>query len=90
MASSCHIGEIDNDRNRYRIWAYQNDSPCSRRQQNFLTFWKRRKIITFSHLNSTNFNNNFKITLCGKKLSQHWSYVYLSFASFTFFHHLYV
>ena len=29
MTSSCHIGVTDNDRNRYRMWAYQNNSPCS-------------------------------------------------------------
>ena len=46
--SSCHIGVIYNDRNRCRMWAYQKNSPCS-----------CRKIITFSHLNSTNANVNF-------------------------------
>ena len=35
---------------------------------------KSRKIITFSHLNSTNFNDNFKDSLCRIKLSQHWSH----------------
>ena len=32
------------------------------------------KMITYSHLNSSDFNDNFKDTLCRKKLSQYWSY----------------
>ena len=52
MASSYHIGVIDNGRNQYRMWPYQNNSPS--RGVN-----RSRKIITFSHLNSTNVNNNF-------------------------------
>ena len=32
----------------------------------FLTFYKRGKVISFSHLNSINFNDNFKDNLCGK------------------------
>ena len=28
---SCHIGVIENDRNRSKMWAYQNNSPWSRR-----------------------------------------------------------
>ena len=53
MASSCNIGLIDDNSNRYRMWAYQKFLK-------FLTFFKSRKIITFSHLNSINFNDNLK------------------------------
>ena len=35
---------------------------------------KSHKIITFSHLISTNFNDNFKDNLMQEKLSQHWLY----------------
>ena len=31
MATNCHIGLIDNNRNRYRMWAYRNNSLCSLR-----------------------------------------------------------
>ena len=67
MASSYHIGLIDNSRNRYRMWAYQNSmivvlAKC-------LTFFKQRKIITFSHWNSPNINNNFKDNIMRKKVN---------------------
>ena len=57
MASCCHIGVIVNDRNRYRMWAYQNNSLHARGIN------KSRKIVTFSHLNFllTFYNNNFKV-----------------------------
>ena len=74
MNSSCHIGAIDNDRNRYRMWAYQNNSPCS---------WR-------SHLNSTNFNNNFKDNFMWEKVKSTMVVIILSFAWFMFFHHLYL
>ena len=35
---------------------------------------KSRKIITFSRLNSTNFNDNFKDNFMQEKVFQHWSY----------------
>ena len=47
MASSYHIGLIDNSRNRYRMWAYQNSMIVVLAK--YLTFFKQRKIITFSH-----------------------------------------
>ena len=31
MTSSCHISALDDDKNRPRMWAYQNKSPWSRR-----------------------------------------------------------
>ena len=36
----------------------------------FLTFFKSRKIIIFSNLNSTNFNDNFKDNFMRKKVNQ--------------------
>ena len=36
----------------------------------FLTFFKSRKIITFSHLNSTNFNDNFKDNFTREKVNK--------------------
>ena len=61
MASSCHIGLIDNNRNRYRMWAYSNNSLCVLvASVKFLAFFWSRKIITFSYLNSINFNDNCK------------------------------
>ena len=64
MANSCHIGLIDNKRNRYRMRAYQN------KLTKFLTFFKSRKIITFSHLNSVNVNDNFKDNFMREKVNK--------------------
>ena len=36
----------------------------------FLTFFKSRKIIAFSHLNSTNFNDNFKDNFTREKVNK--------------------
>ena len=36
----------------------------------FLTFFKSRKIITFSHLNSANFNDNFKDNFMREKVNK--------------------
>ena len=36
----------------------------------FLTFFKSRKIITFSHLNSINFNDNFKDNVIREKVNK--------------------
>ena len=47
---------------------------------------KSLKIIPFSHLNSTNFNDNFM----REKVKSTLIVLILSFASFVFFHHLYV
>ena len=35
-----------------------------------LTFFKSRKIITFSHLNFTNFKDNFKYNFMREKVNQ--------------------
>ena len=51
---------------------------------------KSRKIIAFSHLNSTNFNDNFKGNFMREKVKSTLIVLILSFASFVFFHHLYV
>ena len=51
---------------------------------------KSRKIIAFSHLNSTNFNDNFKDNFMREKVKSTLIVLILSFASFVFFHHLYV
>ena len=36
----------------------------------FLTFFQSRKIINFSHLNSTNFNDNFKDNFMREKVNK--------------------
>ena len=51
---------------------------------------KSCKIITFSHLNSSNFNDNFKDNFMLEKVKSILVVLILSFASFLFFHHLYV
>ena len=45
---------------------------------------KSRKIITFSHLNSTNFNDNFKNNFMREKVKSTLVVLILSFASFVF------
>ena len=59
MVSSCHIGLIDNNRNQYRMWKPKQFSMLVALTK-FLTFIKTRKIVTFSHVKSINFNDNFK------------------------------
>ena len=51
---------------------------------------KSRKIITFSHLNSTNIRDNFKDNFMHEKGKSTLVVLTRSFASFLFFHHLYV
>ena len=51
---------------------------------------KSRKIIAFSHLNSTNFNDNFKDNFMREKVKSTLIVLILSFVSFVFFHNLYV
>ena len=51
---------------------------------------KSRKIIAFSHLNSTNFNDNFKDNFMREKVKSTLIVLILSFASFVFFYHLYI
>ena len=51
---------------------------------------KSCKMITFSHLNSSNFNDNFKDNFMQEKVKSILVVLILSFASFLFFHHLYV
>ena len=51
---------------------------------------KSRKIITFSHLNSTNFNDNFKDNFMQEKFDSTLVVLILLFKSVVFFHHLYV
>ena len=63
MTSSCHIGVIDNDRNRYRMWAYLKALYAPGVN-------KGCKMITFSHLNSSGFHDTSNKTLCRKKLSR--------------------
>ena len=36
----------------------------------FLTFFKSRKVITFSHLNSLKFNDNFKYNFMREKVNK--------------------
>ena len=47
LASSCHNGVIDNDKNWHRMWAYQS-KIC-----------RSRKHFAFSHLKCTKVNDNF-------------------------------
>ena len=77
MASCCHIGEIDNDRNRYRMWAYH-------------ALTNAVKNITFFDLNYTNFNDIFKDNFMQGKVNSALVVLILSFASFVFFHHLFI
>ena len=51
---------------------------------------KSRKIIAFSHLNSTNFSDNFKDNFIRENMKSTLIVLILSFASFVFFRHLYV
>ena len=53
-------------------------------------FNKSRKIIAFSHLNATNFNDNFKDNFMREKVKSALFVLILSFVSFGFFHNLYV
>ena len=48
------------------------------------------KMITFSHLNSSDFNDNFKYNFMQEEVKSILVVLILSFASFLFFHHLYV
>ena len=51
---------------------------------------KSCKMITFSHLNSSNFSDNFKNNFMQEEVKSILVVLILSFASFLFFHHLYV
>ena len=51
---------------------------------------KNHKIIAFFHLNSTNFNDNFKDNFMRENVKSTLVVLILSFASFVFFYHLYV
>ena len=62
MASSCHFGVIDNDRNRHRMWPDTKTALYARGVN------KSCKMITFSHLNSSNFNDNFKDNFMQEKV----------------------
>ena len=67
MTSSCHISALDDDKNRPRMWAYQNISMVEALTK-FSTFFKSDKIITFSHLNSTTFNDKSKDNFLREKI----------------------
>ena len=51
---------------------------------------KSCKMITFSHLNSSNFNDNFKENFMEEKVKSILVVLTQSFASFLFFHYLLV
>ena len=51
---------------------------------------KSCKVITFFHLNSSNFSANFKDNFMLEKVTSILVVLILSFASFLFFHYLYV
>ena len=48
------------------------------------------KMITYSHLNSSDFNDNFKDNFVQEEVKSILVVLILSFVSFFFFHHLYV
>ena len=48
------------------------------------------KMITFFHLNSSGFNDNFKDNFMQEEVKSILVVLILSFVSFLFFHHLYV
>ena len=50
---------------------------------------KNCKMITYSHLNSSNFNDNFKDNFMQEKVKSIYVVLILSFGSFLLFHHLY-
>ena len=51
---------------------------------------KSCKIVTFSHLNSNNFNDNFKDNFIQEKVKSTLAVLILSVVLFVLFHHLYV
>ena len=51
---------------------------------------KSCKMITFSHLNSSSFNDNFKNNFMQDKVELILVVLIVSFASFLFFRHLYI
>ena len=85
MASSYHIGVIDNDKNRYTLWVQPYKKTLHARGVN-----KSCKMITFSHVNFSNFNDNFKDDFMLEIVKSILVALMLSFGSFLFFHHLYV
>ena len=50
---------------------------------------KNCKMITYSHLNSSNFNDNFKDNFMQEKVKSIYVVLILSFGSFLLFHRLY-
>ena len=52
------------------MWAYENLSLHARGVNKFLTFFKSRKFITSSHLNSINFSDNFKDNFMREKVNK--------------------
>ena len=52
--------------------------------------YKGCKMITFFHLNSIDFNDNFKYNFMQEEVTSILAVLILSFASFLFFHHLHV
>ena len=79
MASSCHFGVIDSGRNRYRMWPDTKTARYARGVN------KSCKMITFSHLNSSNFNDNFKDNCMLEEVKSILVVLILSFAPFLFF-----
>ena len=75
MASSCHFGVIDSDRNRYRMWPDTKTALYARGVN------KSCKMITFSHLNSSSFNDS----LMQEKVKSILVVLIVSFAPFLFF-----
>ena len=80
MASSCHIDVTETD-----IECGYTKTALHARDIN-----QSRKIITFSRLNSSNFDDNFKDNFMREEVKSTLVVLILLFASFVFFHHLYV
>ena len=71
----------------------ENDIECGHTKTTLYAHGVKKscKMITFSHLNSSNFNDNFKDDFMQEKVKSILVVlIILSFASFLFFHHLYI
>ena len=65
------------------MWAHQNTLYARGVNES-------RKITTFSHLSSINFNDNLKDNFMQEKVKSTLVILVIPFASLVFFHHLYV
>ena len=70
----------------------ENDTECGHTKTTLHArgIKKSCKINAFSHLNSTNFNDNFKDNFMRENVKSTLAVIVFSYPSFVFFHHLYV